>query len=51
MARLDVILPDELEKKFRETVFRRKGLKRGNMKEAIEEAVQLWVSIGTEKKK
>lgn len=43
MGRIDVILPEELESVFRETVFKRKGMKRGNMTESIEEAIQLWV--------
>lgn len=50
MARIDVILPDELEKKFRETVFKRKGMRRGNMTEAIKEAIQLWVEAKPKKK-
>jgi len=43
MGRIDVILPDELEKKFRTEVFKRKGMKKGNITEAIEEAMILWV--------
>ena len=39
MGRLDVILPEELEKKFRMEVAKRKGMKKGNIKKAVEEAI------------
>ncbi len=51
MARIDVILPADLEKRFRETVFKRKGMKRGNMTEAIQEAVLLWINSDSKKGK
>ena len=34
---------DDLEKRFRETVFKRKGMKRGNITEALEEAIEQWI--------
>mgnify|MGYP001032881650 CR=1 FL=1 len=43
MGRIDVVLPDDLEKRLREAVFRRKGMKKGNLKKAINEAVILWI--------
>ena len=43
MGRVDVRLPDAIEKAFREEVFKRKGMKRGNITEAIQEAVLLWI--------
>ena len=43
MGRIDVLLPDVLEKRLREEVFRRKGLRRGNLTEALQEAVTLWL--------
>lgn len=46
MGRIDVILPDDLEKRLREAVYRRKGMKRGNLKEAINEAIVLWIGVG-----
>jgi len=46
VGRIDVVLPDDLEKKLREAVFQRKGLKRGNIKEAMSEAVILWINEG-----
>jgi Arc/MetJ-type ribon-helix-helix transcriptional regulator len=44
MGRIDVILEDDFEKKFRESVFRRYGMKRGNMSEAIKTALELWMA-------
>jgi hypothetical protein len=41
--RIDVYLDEDLEKKFKEQVFRRKGMKKGNISEAVQEAILLWV--------
>ncbi len=43
MARLDIILPDDLEKEFRNEVFRAYGMKKGNISLAIESAIKLWL--------
>lgn len=43
LGRIDAVLPDELERKFRLKVARRKGLKKGNLKKALEEAIVLWM--------
>ena len=43
MGRINLIVPDEFEQKFREEVFKRKGMKRGNLTEAIIEAMDLWM--------
>jgi hypothetical protein len=43
MGRIDVVLPDDLERRLREAVFRRKGMKRGNLKKAVNEAIILWI--------
>ena len=42
--RMDVYLTEDEEKQFRETVFKRKGMKKGNISEAIQEAVLLWIN-------
>ena len=46
MGRLDLNIKDDLEEEFRAKVYQRKGMKKGNLTEALEEAVSLWV--GTE---
>jgi len=43
MGSIKIILSDELEKKFREEVFKRFGMKKGNITKAIKEAVILWL--------
>ncbi len=43
LARIDIILPDELEHKLRMEAGRRLGAKRGAFTEAITEAIALWL--------
>jgi len=43
MGRIDIILPDELEKKFRNKVFKKFGMKKGNITAAILEAIEQWL--------
>jgi len=43
MGNIKVILPDELEKEFREAVFKQMGMKKGNLTIAIEEAIREWI--------
>jgi len=40
---MNIVLKDELEERFRKTVFERKGMKKGNISEALEEAIQHWI--------
>ena len=44
MARLELTIDDDLDTKFRDMVYRRMGMKRGNLRIAIEEAIKLWLS-------
>lgn len=44
MGRIDVILPDDVEDKFRNAVYKRYGMKRGNITEAINDAIVTWVN-------
>jgi len=41
--KLTVLIKDDLDEKFREAIFKKKGLHKGNITEAIEEAIELWV--------
>lgn len=50
VKKLTVLLDDELDRKFREAVFKAKGLRRGSITEAIEEAIELWIMEKVEKK-
>ncbi len=43
-TRMDIYLPADREKRFKEEVFRRKGMKKGNISEAVEEAILLWIN-------
>ena len=48
MGKIYVVLPDDLEEKFRKAVFNRFGMKKGNLTIAIEEAIEDWVNKGSE---
>lgn len=43
MGRIDVILPEDLEEKFRMEAGRRLGAKRGAFTEAVIDALQTWI--------
>jgi hypothetical protein len=43
MGAIKVILPDDIEEQFRTEVFKSKGMKKGNLTIAIEEAVKMWI--------
>lgn len=49
MGRLNVDLPDDLEERFRNEVGRRFGAKKGNLKKAFKEAVELWMKTSKDK--
>jgi len=41
--KLQVVLSDETEARLRDTIYKTKGMKKGNISEAIEEAIELWI--------
>jgi hypothetical protein len=43
VGRIDIVISDDLEEKFRKEVFKRKGMKKGNLSKAVEEAMLLWI--------
>ena len=45
MSKLNIKVRKEIDEKFREEVFNRKGMKKGNLTEAVEEAMLLWVNV------
>ena len=48
--KLTVIIEDKLDERFREAVFKSKGMHKGNITEAIEEAINGWIKEQTKKK-
>ncbi len=50
MGRINFVISDELEERFREEISKRKGLKKGNISNAIEEAIVLWMNEGQQKR-
>jgi epoxyqueuosine reductase QueG len=47
---IKVILKDDLEKEFRDEVYKQMGMKKGNITEAIEEAVKDWIEKQRQKR-
>lgn len=43
MATLNLMIDDKLDEDFRKTVMKRMGMKRGNIRKAVEEALRNWV--------
>jgi hypothetical protein len=42
--KLTVLIKDDLDKRFREAVFKKKGMHKGNIVEAVEEALNDWIN-------
>lgn len=51
MGKINISLDDKLEERFRKAVFDSKGMKKGNMSEAFEEALEVWISLQNKKKR
>jgi hypothetical protein len=45
-VRLNLTVSESLEREFRETVFKRFGLHKGDIQRAVEEALKLWITKG-----
>ena len=43
MGKMNITLPDELENRFRKAVYEKKGMKKGNISESLEEAINAWI--------
>lgn len=50
MGKMNIDILDELDEQFREAVFNRFGMKKGNLTIAIEEAITDWINKGSDKK-
>jgi len=44
MGKLNIKIKDKIDSKFRKEVFKRKGMKKGNLTQAVEEAMLMWIS-------
>ena len=49
MGRLDLNIDDKLEEKFRDMVYRTKGMKKGNLTDSLEEAIDAWIEEEAQK--
>lgn len=43
MGKINLVVSDELEKQFRNAVFNKYGMKRGNIQKSVEEALKEWI--------
>lgn len=44
MARINLVISDELDEQFRSEVAKRLGMKKGNIQVAVEEALKDWIN-------
>ena len=44
MGKLNIKVREDLDATFRREVFKRRGMKKGNIKKAVEEAMILWIN-------
>jgi hypothetical protein len=51
MGKVNLTISDKLEKEFREEAFKEKGMKKGFLTDATEEAIELWVNHIRERRK
>jgi len=43
MGKMNVVIADKTEDRFRKAIADTKGLRKGNISEALEEAIDLWI--------
>lgn len=43
MGQITVKIDDDLEKQFRDKIYKKKGLRKGDLAESVAEAIQLWI--------
>jgi hypothetical protein len=41
--KMTIMINDDLDERFRKAVFEKKGMHKGNLTEAIEEAIECWI--------
>jgi hypothetical protein len=47
MGRLDIVIPDKLERELRIEIINRFGGKKGDMSKAVSEAIEHWIRLPT----
>lgn len=47
--KLTVLIRDDLDEEFRNAVFRKMGMHKGNLSEAIEDAMRMWIAKQSKK--
>lgn len=50
MGKMNIVLDDKTEERFRKAVFQSKGMKKGNISDALEEAINLWINQEIERR-
>lgn len=48
--KLTVLIKDDLDEAFRNAVFKSKGMHKGNLSLAIEEAIEMWIEAKSRQK-
>jgi hypothetical protein len=43
VGRMQIVLPDDLEKKLREKAFEKYGLAKGSISKAVEDSIKKWL--------
>jgi len=51
MGRIDAVISDDLETKFRKEILKRFKGKKGDLKKAVKEAIELWINENKRKTK
>ena len=43
MGKINLNIDDKVDKKFRDAVYKKKGMKKGNLTDSVEEAMLMWI--------
>jgi len=48
LGKINLDIDEKIDKKFRDAVYKKKGMKKGNLTKAVEEAMTMWISTSKE---